>query len=139
MSTNTEKQAAAPEEYLADIALGENNNQFRTVLTSGIITRSDGVSSYISYNPNDLTTLKNNILLHPTVPTQTSFDKNPEAGSQAIFSGVSNAYKVLRSGITDFTAYNDYIHYDGSNKRWNVMPNLVRSTFHFQMYGNQFR
>ena len=143
MSTNSEKQNIVQEEYLNDLdpVQRQNNSQFRTVLTSGIITRSDGLKNYIYYNPNNLNALQNNVLDHPTVPRNTSFDKNPSTGdgTTVIFSGVSNGYLVLRSGITDFTAYNDYIHYDDTARKFNIMSNIVWGSFHFQMYGNKYR
>lgn len=55
--------------------------------------------------------------------------------------GLSNGYYVGVNGITDFTAYNDYIHYDTSFAvtRGNVYSNLVRASFRFEIYSRQYR
>jgi hypothetical protein len=142
MSTNTENNLNAPEEYYLGTA-GQNPSQFRTILTSGLITNADNTRNIILYNANDLTALQNQILTHPTVPAGLSFDKNPESNGDPIFSGVSNAYQTRVNGITDFTAYNNYIHYDIAQRKTplthNVFQSIRKASFRFQKYSSQYR
>ncbi len=71
--------------------------------------------------------------------------------------GISNGYASRVNGITDFTAYNDYIHYapiglggvlagaginnvnGGGSTRFNVYDSLVRASFRFEIYSRQYR
>jgi hypothetical protein len=53
--------------------------------------------------------------------------------------GISNGYASTISGITDFTAYNDYIHYGPAPARFNVFNNLVKANFRFEIYTRQYR
>jgi hypothetical protein len=92
----------------------------------------------------------------------TTRPQSPLAPNGLIFAttGISNGYASTVSGITNFTAYNDYIHYapvgaGGSlggaltgagitnvaspATRFNVFPNLVRANFRFEIYTRQYR
>lgn len=72
---------------------------------------------------------KNKSLLSPTYLI---FDKA---------TGLSNGYSTMVSGITDFTAYNDYIHYTpiGGLVRINVYNSLIKATSRFEIYSRQYR
>lgn len=131
-STNSENNN--PSEFLA-----ENNVGLRRILTSGII----GLTNGMAYNPSE----SNRSPLAPT-------------GLQFATTGVSNGYLMGVSGITDFVAYNPYIHHyavsaggaissalnnagvrnvGSSITTVNVMPNLVMATQRFQIYTRRFR
>ncbi len=84
---------------------------------------------------------------------------SPIAPNGLIFetAGISNGYASRVNGITDFTAYNDYIHYTpiglggvlssagvnnvngGGSARFNVYNSLVRASFRFEIYNRQYR
>lgn len=86
---------------------------------------------------------------------------SPLAPNGLVFSttGVSNGYASTVKGITDFTAYNDYIHYApvtgggvisalqdagitnvvSPSFRFNVFSKLVKANFRFEIYSRQYR
>lgn len=51
---------------------------------------------------------------------------------------LSNA--KVENGIVNFTAYNDYIHYDCvSLKRWNAYANIAHAAVMWQIYDRNYR
>ena len=111
-NTKSEAQGVVPSEYLAD-----TDTALRTQLTSGVI----GLTNGLTYNPN-------------------SSNRSPVAPNGLVFNtvGVSNGLSSRFNGITDFTAYNPYIHYYNTTKI-NIMPNLVLASARFEIYSRQYR
>ena len=121
----------------AEETYADNSVQLRREMSSGII----GLTNGIVYIP-----LESNI--------------NPVAPSGLIFPtiGVSSGYLSATSGITDFTAYNPYIHHvsvgagvggalnnagisnvGSSLTTVNVMNSIVLSSIRFEIYSRKFR
>lgn len=91
-----------------------------------ITNNISGLTYGIKYMPN-------NDNRSPLSPTNLIFDQ---------CQGLSNGYPSIVNGITDFTAYNDYIHYaDGlkTPKKFNVFNNLIKANERFEIYSRQYR
>jgi len=114
MTSNTSSESLNTEETLAD-----NNVALRRPMSSGII----GLTKDITYTPN-------------------AANVSPLAPNNLVFAttGISNGYQssLDTSGITNFTAYNDYIHNEGFRRK-NVMGTLVLASQRFEVYSRQFR
>jgi hypothetical protein len=135
----TSEQANIEETY------ADNSIQLMRPMSSGII----GLTNGLTYSP--LESNRSSI-----APNYLNF---PSAG-------ISNGYLSAISGITDFTAYNSYIHHitvsnngagniagalgnagisnfsapaDGQGTRINVMRSIVLASNRFEIYGRQFR
>jgi hypothetical protein len=108
MTSNTSSEKKNLSEFVSNIS---------TELTSGII----GLTNGLSYNPSELNT---NVI----APTRLTFNAL----------GVSNGLQSALDGITDFTAYNPYIHHQ-NNVTVNVMQNLVVASNRFEIYSRQYR
>jgi hypothetical protein len=125
-----------PEEDYADDSL-----QLRRPLSSGIIGLTDGLT-YTSSEANR----------SPVAPNQLTFDTI----------GMSNGLSSKINGITDFVAYNPYIHHhtvgnasagisealnnagignfnSSTSTQINVMNTLVVASKRFEIYSRQFR
>ena len=93
-----------------------------------------GVTYGLTYTPNEA----NRSVLSPT---NLEFDQTTPTRI------LSNGYQSRVNGITDFTAYNDYIHYaprtpqlpNATPNRFNVYTQLVRANFRFEIYKRQYR
>lgn len=90
-----------------------------------ITNNVSGVTYGISYIPNESNR-------SPLSPTNLTFDQAQ---------GISNGYSSRVNGITDFTAYNDYIHYGSgaTAKRFNAFAALRRANQRFEIYSRQYR
>lgn len=121
MPTSSENQNNNPSEFLPD-----NDPQISKPLTNPV----RGVTYGLTYTPNEA----NRSIISPT---NLEFDQtNPTRV-------LSNGYQSRVNGITDFRAYNDYIHYAtpqlGPSRRINVYNTLVKANFRFEMYSSQYR
>jgi hypothetical protein len=120
----------------------DDSIQLRRPMSSGII----GLTNGLTYTPSESNTSS-------VTPNYLNF---PSAG-------ISNGYLSAINGITDFTAYNSYIHHvtvggagnvdgalrgagisnfsgsSGGGTRINVMSNIVLASNRFEIYGRQFR
>jgi hypothetical protein len=135
----TSEQANVEETY------DDSSIQLMRPMSSGII----GLTNGLTYSPleSNRSSVAPNYLNFPTV-------------------GISNGYLSAISGITDFTAYNSYIHHitvsnngagniagalggagisnfsapaDGQGTRINVMRSIVLASNRFEIYSRQFR
>lgn len=115
----------------------ENNNNPSEFLQSSareiskpITNNVFGLTYGLTYSPN----ASNRSALSPT---NLVFDQG---------TGISNGYVSRVNGITDFTAYNPYIHHapigstgPGQMTSINVMGALVLANFRFEIYSRQYR
>lgn len=128
----------ASEQKNVEETYADNSTQLMRPMSSGII----GLTNGLVYAPSESNTspVAPNYLNFPTV-------------------GISNGYLSAISGITDFTAYNSYIHHltvgggaglggagisnfspsAGGGTRVNVMDNIVLASNRFEIYSRQFR
>ena len=123
--------------------ISENNNleeklpnddrAISPLLSSGIITNSNNIpdSVIISqvYRPSNTNT-------SPLSPVGLAFTENSDLSN-----GLSSRLTAASSGITDFIAYNPYIHYDstGGVKTINIMNNIVLASQRFEIYSREYR
>lgn len=116
MASESENQNVNPSEFI---------NEGDPALIPPLTNDVSGLTYGLTYTPNE-----NNRSLFS--PTNFIFDQT---------SGLSNGYKSRVSGITDFTAYNDYIHYlpVGMGLSFNVYRTLVKATTRFEIYSRQYR
>lgn len=124
MPTSSENQNNNPSEFLPD-----NDPKISKPLTNPV----RGVTYGLTYTPNEA----NRSVLSPT---------NLEFDQTTPIRTLSNGYQSRVDGITDFTVYNDYIHYAspaisalGGPRRLNVYGQLVKATFRFEIYSRQYR
>ena len=119
----------------------DNSVQLRRPLSSGII----GLTNGLTYTPSEANR-------SPVAPNQLTFDTI----------GMSNGLASQINGITDFVAYNPYIHHhtvgnasagisevlnnagignfdSSTSTQINVMSNLVIASQRFEIYSRQFR
>jgi hypothetical protein len=140
MPTNSEDIINNPSENLPD-----NDRRISPQLTSDL----RGVTYGLTYDRNSITRPAS-----PLAPTGLIFSTT----------GVSNGYASRVDGITDFNAYNDYIHYSSvgdigggaigsalgsagitnvstgaSGPRFNVYNSLKKATIRFEMYSREYR
>lgn len=96
-------------------------------LSPPITNNISGLTYGLTYNPNES-------IRSPLSPTNFVFDQ---------CAGLSNGYYSTVNGITDFTAYNDYIHYAGglpkTPTKFNVFNNLIKATQRFEIYSRKYR
>lgn len=128
MPTNSENIVNNPSENLSD------NDKF---LSPQLTNDLRGVTYGLTYNKNSNTrqpsSLAPNGLIFNPIPMYQSSDG----------SGISNGYASRVSGITDFNAYNNYIHYKptttGAGPQFNVYNALKKATFRFEIYSREYR
>lgn len=123
MPTPSENQGNNPSEFLPS-----GDPKISKPLTNPVV----GVTYGLTYTPDEA----NRSALSPT---NLEFDQTTPTRI------LSNGYQSRVSGITDFTAYNDYIHYvpptppSITPTRVNVYNQLVRANFRFEIYKKQYR
>lgn len=136
MSTNTEN-------LNLEETLPNNNRAISPLLSSGIITNSNGIADTATisqvYAPNNNNT---------SLVAQNGLVFN---GNSDLSNGLSSLLTAAASGITDFTAYNAYIHYDSLGggggflsssapaRKINIMNNIVLASQRFEIYSRQYR
>jgi hypothetical protein len=128
MPTNSEDIINNPSENLPD-----NNRFLSPQLTSDL----RGVTYGLTYD-------KNNNIREPSSLAPTGLIFNPIPTYQSSDgSGISNGYASRVSGITDFKAYNNYVHYKstttGPGPQFNVYNALKKATLRFEIYSREYR
>jgi hypothetical protein len=107
----------------------ETNNNPSEFLPSNSRAISKPITDNVSGLTYGLTYTPNASNRSALSPTNLVFDQG---------TGISNGYASRVNGITDFTAYNQYIHHS-QGFRYNVFPNLIKANFRFEIYSRQYR
>ena len=120
MPTNSEDVTNNPSENLSD-----NDSRISPQLTSDL----KGVTYGLTYDRNSNTRPASSL-----APTGLTFATT----------GVSNGYASRVNGITDFNAYNNYIHYKSTvpnmaGPQFNVYNALKKATLRFEIYSREYR